>query len=124
MLFQSTVCLLVWLASKLMQIVPYSYSGGLPGDQGIQGVIDGGQAAQDYLAKSTFINGDGKQKILSGYVTGDTGFTIPGAPGSVSLVVGFETKELDTDFRPDTPTLQEIDLVQVELHCLSEVCMM
>ena len=87
--------------------VPYNlFQGGLPGDQGIQGVIDGGQAAQDYLAKSTFINGDGKQKILSGYVTGDTGFTIPGAPGSVSLVVGFETKELDTDFRPDTPTLQ------------------
>jgi len=87
--------------------VPYNlFQGGLPGDQGIQGVIDGGQTAQDYLAKSTFINGDGKQKILSGYITGDTGFTIPGAPGSVSLVAGFETKELDTDFRPDTPTLQ------------------
>ena len=81
------------------------FQGGLPGDQGIQGVIDGGQTAQDYLAKSTFINGDGKQKILSGYVTGDTGFTIPGAPGSVSLVAGFETKELSTDFRPDTATL-------------------
>jgi hypothetical protein len=83
--------------------VPYNlFQGGLPGDAGIQGVIDGGQTAQDYLAKSTFINGDGKQKILSGYITGDTGFTIPGAPGSVSLVAGFETKELDTDFRPDT----------------------
>ena len=86
--------------------VPYNlFQGGLPGDGGIQGVIDSGQAAQDYLAKGTFINGDGKQKILSGFVTGDTGFTIPGAPGSVSLVVGFETKELSTDFRPDTPTL-------------------
>jgi len=96
--------------SKLQGIdancVPYNlFQGGLPGDQGIQGVIDGGQTAQDYLAKSTFINGDGKQKILSGYVTGDTGFTIPGAPGSVSLVAGFETKELSTDFRPDTATL-------------------
>jgi iron complex outermembrane receptor protein len=96
--------------SKLQGIdancVPYNlFQGGLPGDAGIQGVIDSGQTAQDYLAKSTFINGDGKQKILSGYVTGDTGFTIPGAPGSVSLVAGFETKELSTDFRPDTPTL-------------------
>ena len=86
--------------------VPYNlFQGGLPGDAGIQGVIDSGQAAQDYLAKGTFINGDGKQKILSGFVTGDTGFTIPGAPSSVSLVAGFETKELSTDFRPDTPTL-------------------
>ncbi|MDB2319137.1 TonB-dependent receptor [Gammaproteobacteria bacterium] len=96
--------------SKLQGIdancVPYNlFQGGLPGDAGIQGVIDSGQTAQDYLAKSTFINGDGKQKILSGYVTGDTGFTLPGAPGSVSLVAGFETKELSTDFRPDTPTL-------------------
>ena len=96
--------------SKLQGIdancVPYNlFQGGLPGDAGIQGVIDGGQTAQDYLAKSTFINGDGKQKILSGYVTGDTGFTLPGAPGSVSLVAGFETKELSTDFRPDTATL-------------------
>jgi outer membrane receptor protein involved in Fe transport len=85
--------------------VPYNlFQGGLPGDAGIQGVIDGGQTAQDYLAKSTFINGDGKQKILSGYVAGDTGFTIPGAPSSVSLVIGFETKEFAADFRPDTAT--------------------
>jgi hypothetical protein len=87
--------------------VPYNlFQGGLAGDAGIQGVIDGGQTAQDYLAKSTFINGDGKQKILSGYVTGDTGFTVPGAPSSVQLVVGFETKEFAADFRPDTPTKQ------------------
>ena len=86
--------------------VPYNlFQGGLPGDQGIQGVIDGGQTAQDYLAKSTFINGDGKQKIFSGFITGDTGFTLPNAPGSVSMVVGFETKEFSTDFRPDTATL-------------------
>tara|TARA_B110000259_G_C14023359_1_gene403831 strand:- start:305 stop:3367 length:3063 start_codon:yes stop_codon:yes gene_type:complete len=87
--------------------VPYNlFQGGLAGDAGIQGVIDGGATLQNYVAKSTFINGDGKQKILSGYITGDTGFTIPGAPSSVSLVAGFETKELSTDFRPDTPTLQ------------------
>ena len=87
--------------------VPYNlFQGGLAGDAGIQGVIDGGQTAQDYLAKSTFINGDGKQKIFSGYVTGDTGFTVPGAPSSVSLVVGFESKEFSADFRPDTPTKQ------------------
>ena len=97
--------------SKLQGIdancVPYNlFQGGLAGDAGVQGVIDGGQAAQDYLAKSTFINGTGKQKILSGFVTGDTGYTIPGAPSSISLVAGFETKEYSADFRPDTPTKQ------------------
>jgi outer membrane receptor protein involved in Fe transport len=87
--------------------IPYNlFQGGLAADAGVQGVIDGGQTLQDYVAKSTFINGDGKQKILSGFVTGDTGYTIPGAPSSISLVAGFETKELSTDFRPDTPTLQ------------------
>ena len=85
--------------------VPYNlFQGGLAGDAGIQGVIDGGSTLQDYIAKSTFINGNGKQKILSGFVSGDTGLTIPGAPSSISLVAGFETKELTTDFRPDTPT--------------------
>ena len=85
--------------------IPYNlFQGGLPGDQGIQGVIDGGQALQNYVANATYIHGDGKQKIFSGYLTGDTGWTIPGAPGSVSLVVGFETKELDADFRPDLPS--------------------
>ncbi len=44
------------------------------------------------------------KKIFSGYITGDTGFSIPGAPGSISMVVGFETKELDADFRPDLPS--------------------
>ena len=85
--------------------IPYNlFQGGLPGDQGIQGVIDGGQALQNYVANATYIHGDGKQKIFSGYITGDTGWTIPGAPGSVSMVVGFETKELDADFRPDLPS--------------------
>ena len=85
--------------------IPYNlFQGGLPGDQGIQGVIDGGQALQNYVANATYIHGDGKQKIFSGYITGDTGLTIPGAPGSVSMVVGFETKELDADFRPDLPS--------------------
>ena len=85
--------------------IPYNlFQGGLPGDQGIQGVIDGGQALQNYVANATYIHGDGKQKIFSGYLTGDTGWAIPGAPGSVSLVVGFETKELDADFRPDLPS--------------------
>jgi iron complex outermembrane recepter protein len=87
--------------------VPYNlFQGGLAGDAGIQAVIDGGRTLQDYIAKSTFINGNGKQKIFSGFVSGDTGLTIPGAPSSVSLVVGFETKELTSDFRPDTPTQQ------------------
>ena len=85
--------------------IPYNlFQGGQPGDAGITGVRDGGQALQNYIANATYIHGDGKQKILSGYISGDTGWTIPGAPGSVSLVAGFETKELDTDFRPDLPS--------------------
>ena len=45
--------------------VPYNlFQGGLPGDQGIQGVLDGGQELQSYIANSTYINGDGEQLHL------------------------------------------------------------
>ncbi len=85
--------------------VPYNlFQGGLPGDQGIQGVIDGGQELQSYIANSTYINGDGEQTTFTAYVTGDTGFSIPGAPGNVSVVAGFESRELSSDFRPDLPS--------------------
>ena len=85
--------------------VPYNlFQGGLPGDQGIQGVIDGGQELQSYIANSTYINGDGEQTTFTAYVTGDTGYSIPGAPGNVSLVAGFESRELSSDFRPDLPS--------------------
>ena len=50
------------------------------------------------------MHGDGDQEIMSAYLTGDTGFTIPGAPASVSMVVGIETRDLSTDFRPDLPS--------------------
>ena len=37
--------------------IPYNlFQGGLPGDQGIQGVIDGGQALQNYVANATYIH--------------------------------------------------------------------
>jgi hypothetical protein len=40
--------------------VPYNlFSGGLPGDGGIQAVIDGGQALQNYIANATYVHGDG-----------------------------------------------------------------
>ena len=85
--------------------VPYNlFQGGLPGDQGIQGVIDGGQELQSYIANSTYINGDGEQTTFTGYVTGDLGYSIPGAPGSISMVAGFESRELSSDFRPDLPS--------------------
>ena len=85
--------------------VPYNlFGGGLTGDQGIQSVYDGGQALQNYIANATYIHGDGKQTVLSGYLTGETGLALPGAPSSVSLVVGFETRDLETDYRPDLPS--------------------
>ena len=85
--------------------VPYNlFQGGLPGDEGIQGVIDGGQELQNYIANSTYINGDGEQTTFTAYVTGDTGYSIPGAPGNVSVVAGFESRELSSDFRPDLPS--------------------
>ena len=85
--------------------VPYNlFQGGLPGDGGIQGVIDGGQELQSYIANSTYINGDGEQTSFTAYVTGDLGYSIPGAPGSISMVAGFESRELSSDFRPDLPS--------------------
>ena len=85
--------------------VPYNlFQGGLPGDQGIQGVLDGGQELQSYIANSKYINGDGEQTTFTAYVTGDTGYSIPGAPGNVSVVAGFESRELSSDFRPDLPS--------------------
>jgi len=85
--------------------VPYNlFQGGLPGDEGIQGVIDGGQELQSYIANSTYINGDGEQTTFTAYVTGDLGYSIPGAPGSISMVAGFESRELSSDFRPDLPS--------------------
>ena len=85
--------------------VPYNlFQGGLPGDEGIQGVIDGGAELQNYIANSTYINGDGEQTTFTAYVTGDLGYSIPGAPGSISMVAGFESRELSSDFRPDLPS--------------------
>ena len=85
--------------------VPYNlFQGGLPGDQGIQGVIDGGQDLQNYIANGTYINGDGEQTTFTAFVSGSLDYTIPGAPGSVSMVAGFESRELSSDFRPDLPS--------------------
>ena len=85
--------------------VPYNlFQGGLPGDQGIQGVIDGGQDLQNYIANGTYINGDGEQTTFTAFVSGSLNYTIPGAPGSVSMVAGFESRELSSDFRPDLPS--------------------
>ena len=82
--------------------IPYNlFSGGLPGDDGIQAVRDGGQALQDYIANATYILGDGQQRILQAVVTGDTGISLPWAPSDISVAVGYEIKDLTTDYRPD-----------------------
>ena len=82
--------------------IPYNlFSGGLPGDAGIQAIIDAGAAMQKYIAIPNFLLGDSSETIFQAYVEGDTGFSIPGAPGSVSMVFGFESRELESDYRPD-----------------------
>ena len=85
--------------------MPYPlFNGGLPGDGGLQGVWDGGQELQNYIANATYINGNLKQTIISGYVTGELGFAIPGAPSNAMVVLGFENKEMSSDYRPDLPS--------------------
>ena len=85
--------------------MPYPlFNGGLPGDGGLQAVWDGGQELQNYIANATYINGNLKQTIISGYVTGELGFAIPGAPSNAMVVLGFENKEMSSDYRPDQPS--------------------
>ena len=85
--------------------IPYNlFSGGMPGDAGIQAVTDGGEDLQRYIANSTFINGSGEQRIFQAVVSGQSGISIPGAPSSISVALGFETKDLKTDYRPDRPS--------------------
>lgn len=85
--------------------VPYNlFSGGLPGDQGIQAALDGGAALQSYVANATYILGDSEQTLLSAFVSGELPFGFPGAPSGISLVVGYEQKDVSVDFRPDLPS--------------------
>ena len=85
--------------------IPYNlFSGGLPGDGGIQAVIDGGEELQSYIANSTFVKGTGEQSILQAEVSGQSGISLPGAPSSISVALGYEYKDLETDFRPDLPS--------------------
>ena len=85
--------------------IPYNlFSGGMPGDAGIQGVIDGGPALQQYIANSTFVRGTGKQRILQAVVSGELPFTLPNTVSAVSAAFGFENKDLSTDYRPDRPS--------------------
>ena len=85
--------------------IPYNlFRGGLPGDGGIQGVIDGGEELQQYIATSTFVLGTGKQRLVQAVVSGESPIAFPGAPGAISIALGIETKDLSTDFRPDLPS--------------------
>ncbi len=85
--------------------IPYNlFQGGLPGDGGIQGVIDGGAELQQYIANSTFVRGTGEQRIVQALATGEFPYTFFGAPSPVSVALGLENKDLGTDFRPDRPS--------------------
>ena len=85
--------------------IPYNlFGGGLPGDGGIQGVIDGGAELQQYIANSTFVLGTGKQRIIQAVVSGELPLSLPGAPSPISAALGVESKDLSTDFRPDQPS--------------------
>ena len=85
--------------------IPYNlFQGGLPGDGGIQAVIDAGEELQEYIATSTFVLGTGKQRILQAVVSGESPFGVPGAPGTASVALGVETKDLSTNYRPDLPS--------------------
>ena len=85
--------------------IPYNlFQGGLPGDGGIQGVIDGGAELQQYIANSTFVLGTGEQRIIQAVASGEFPLTLPGAPSPISAAFGVETRDLSTDFRPDRPS--------------------
>ena len=85
--------------------LPYNlFQGGTAGDGGIDGVRDGGQDLQNYIANTTYIHGDGEQTTFTAYVAGNLNLEVPGAPGAVSMVAGFENRELSSDFRPDLPS--------------------
>ena len=82
--------------------IPYNlFSGGLPGDGGIQAIWDANPEIQTYMAIPNFILGDSSETIIQAYVEGETGVSIPGAPAPVSAVFGYESRELESDYRPD-----------------------
>ena len=85
--------------------IPYNlFQGGLPGNGGIQAVIDGGAELQRYIANSTFILGAGEQRIVQALASGEIPYALPGAPSPISVALGVENKDLSTDFRPDRPS--------------------
>ena len=85
--------------------IPYNlFQGGLPGNGGIQGAIDGGAELQRYIANSTFILGAGEQRIVQALASGELPYALPGAPSPISVALGIENKDLSTDFRPDRPS--------------------
>ena len=77
------------------------FSGGLPRDGGIQAIHDANPEIQTYMAVPNFINGDSSETVIQAFVEGETGFQLPGAPGPMSMVLGYETRELESDYRPD-----------------------
>ena len=73
----------------------------MPGDGGIQAIWDANPEIQAYMAIPNFILGDSSETIFQAFVEGETGFSFPGAPSPVSAVFGYESRELESDYRPD-----------------------
>lgn len=86
--------------------IPYNMFSGGSGDSdyGIQAIWDAGDALQNYIAIPNFILGDSSETILQGYVEGETDFSLPNAPAPISAVIGYEFRELESDYRPDAPS--------------------
>ena len=85
--------------------IPYNlFAGGLAGDDGIQGVIDGGAELQNYIASATNVLGASQQTIFSAVISGESGIALPSAPSAISVAIGYESRDLKTDFRPDLPS--------------------
>lgn len=60
------------------------------------------QAAIDYLALPLFARGETAQKQISAYVSGDTGLTLPSASDNIKVVIGYEFREEELSYDPDT----------------------
>lgn len=59
------------------------------------------QEAIDYLTLPLYGRGDTRQVQISGYVTGDLGYTLPNAHHSIKTVLGYEFREEGLVFEPD-----------------------
>ncbi len=60
------------------------------------------QAALDYIKLPLFADGDLSQDQWVGFVSGDLGVAVPWAADTIQVVAGFEYRDDQLDFNPDT----------------------